>query len=62
MFTSNKDIIPNILSLSEIGLSYYQSMNLQEIIVEDIQPIIDGLKYKEEWGRSSIGPINGERP
>lgn len=62
MFTSNKDIIPNILSLSEIGLSYYKSMNLEEIPVDDIQPIINGLKYKEEWGRSTTGTINGERP
>lgn len=60
MIVTNKDIIPDILTLSEIGQSLFEIMDLSEIERDDIQPIINGLKYKHEWGVSENGTINGE--
>jgi hypothetical protein len=60
MFVSNKDIIPNIFTLTEIGKSLYEIMDLNEIEVNEILPIIEALKYKEEWGKSKNNKYNGE--
>jgi len=61
MIVTNKDITPNILTLTEIGKSLCEIMDLIEIEGEDILPILEGLKYKPEWGRSTNGTVNGER-
>ncbi len=61
MIVTNKDIIPNILTLSEIGKSLYEIMELIEIPKEDIKPIVEELKYKSEWGISTNNTIDGER-
>ena len=61
MIVTNKDIIPNILTLTEIGKSLYEIMDLNEIEINDIFPIIEGLKYKNEWGKSRNNTYNGER-
>lgn len=58
---TNKDMMPDKLSLSEIGKSLMDIMNLVEIERADIAPIVEGLRYKPEWGTSSNGTINGER-
>ena len=61
MITKNVDIIPNILTLTEIGKSLYEIMDLNEIHKNDIIPIIERLKYKKEWGKSTNNTYNGER-
>ena len=61
LMVTNKDITPDKLTLSEIGKSLYEIMDLNEIEQEDILPILEGLKYKTEWGKSTNGTINGER-
>jgi len=61
MLVSNRDITPDKLSLSEIGKSLYEIMELSNLKSEDIHPIIEGLKYKPEWGISTNNTINGER-
>jgi hypothetical protein len=61
MLNSNKDITPNILTLTEIGQSLFDIMDLIEIEPKDLMPIIEGLKYRNEWGKSTNGTVNGEQ-
>ena len=61
MMVSNKDIIPDEINLSEIGLTLYNIMNLREIERSALLTIVEGLKYREEWGVSTNGTKNGER-
>lgn len=61
MMVSNKDIMPDKLALTEIGKSLYEIMDLIELEREDILPIVEELKYKKEWGKSTNGTINGDR-
>lgn len=58
---TNKDMMPDKLSLSEIGNSLFDIMDLIEIERSDLTAIVEGLRYKPEWGISSNGTINGER-
>lgn len=60
MIVTNKDITPNILTLTEIGRTLYAIMDLVEIERKDLNSIVGGLKYKPEWGKSTNGKINGE--
>lgn len=61
LMVTNKEVKPELLTLTEIGKSFYEIMDLIEIERDDIIPIIEGLKYKPEWGLSTNGTINGER-
>jgi len=61
LMPNNKSIYPDKLTLTEIGSTLYQVMNLNEIDNEDIKPAIEELKYKPEWGKSTNETINGER-
>ena len=61
LMITNKETRPDLLTLTEIGIGVFEIMDLIEIEREDITPIIEGLKYKAEWGKSTNGTINGER-
>lgn len=61
LMITNKETRPDLLTLTEIGKGLFEIMDLIEIEREDITPIIEALKYKAEWGKSSSGTINGER-
>ena len=61
LMVSNKDIRPDKLKLTEIGMSLFDIMDLIEVERDDILPIIEELKYKSEWGISTNGTINGVR-
>lgn len=56
---SHIHLMPRRHTLSELGKKYYQLMSLDEIDISDIEPIINALEYKEEYGRSSYGKKNG---
>ena len=61
LMITNKETRPDLLTLTEIGKSLYDIMDLIEVEREDIVPIIEDLKYKTEWGKSTNGTINGKR-
>lgn len=61
LMVTNKETRPDLLTLTEIGKSLFEIMDLNEIEREDITPILEGLKYKTEWGVSTNGTFNGER-
>ena len=52
---SNKDILPDKITLSKTGLDLFIIMELQEIDKNYILNIVSDLKYKTEWGRSTNG-------
>jgi hypothetical protein len=50
MINTRDDITPNKFKLTEIGKILFSTMELNEVIIEDINPIYDGLKYRTEFG------------
>jgi len=57
--TNTRDyIVPNNFKLTVIGEILFSLMDLNEVIIEDINPIYEGLKYKEEFGVSQNGGRN----
>jgi len=57
--TSTRDyIVPNNFKLTEIGEILFSLMDLNEVIVEDINPIYELLQYKDEYGVSQNGGRN----
>lgn len=56
---SNRDIIPDKVSLTETGIRLFEIMDLWELEDGYILKTVEGLKYKEEWGVSTNGSING---
>ncbi|WP_162339908.1 hypothetical protein [Cyclobacterium salsum] len=59
---SNNDILPDKITLTKTGQDLFEIMDLKEIDKNYILNIVRDLKYKTEWGRSTNGTINGERP
>ncbi|MEQ8908943.1 MAG: hypothetical protein RIC95_07110 [Vicingaceae bacterium] len=60
LMVTNNEVIPDKLTLTEIGDSIFSVLDLVEIEKKDIDPIIEELKYREEWGVSTGNTINGE--
>ena len=58
MANTRDDIVPNNFKLTGIGEILFSLMELNEVIIEDIIPIYEGLKYKEEFGVSQNGGRN----
>lgn len=59
---SNNDILPDKITLTKTGQDLFEIMDLKEIDKSYVLNIVSDLKYKTEWGRSTNGTINGERP
>lgn len=59
---SNDHILPDKITLTKTGQDLFEIMQLQEIDKNYILNVVNDLKYKTEWGRSTNGTINGERP
>jgi|SRR5690606_23347897 len=59
---SNNDILPDKITLTKTGQDLFEIMELKEIDKNYVLNIVSDLKYKTEWGRSTNGTINGERP
>lgn len=62
MTSTRNDIVPNNFKLTEIGDILFSLMDLNEVIVEDINPIYELLKYKDEYGVSQNGGRNRGLP
>lgn len=60
--TSRDDIIPNIFKLTEIGKILFDIMDLNNVDVNDLTPIYEGLKYKTEYGLNNKGLTNSGIP
>jgi len=58
MTSTRNEIVPNNFKLTEIGEILFSLMDLNEVIVEDINPIYELLKYKDEYGVSQNGGRN----
>ncbi|MFD2825258.1 hypothetical protein ACFSYG_02145 [Leeuwenhoekiella polynyae] len=58
MTSTRNGIVPNNFKLTEIGDILFLLMDLNEVIVEDINPIYELLKYKDEYGVSQNGGRN----
>jgi hypothetical protein len=58
----NDHILPDKITLTKTGQDLFEIMQLQEIDKDYILNVVNDLKYKTEWGRSTNGTINGERP
>lgn len=59
MMVTRNEVIPENFKLTKIGLTLYDLMDLNEIPSEDLDPIFEELKYKEEFGISEQGTKNG---
>ncbi|OXB03820.1 hypothetical protein B0A81_17620 [Flavobacterium plurextorum] len=58
MTNTRNDIVPNNFKLTSIGEILFSLMDLNEVINEDVDPIYEGLKYKDEFGISQNGGKN----
>jgi len=56
--STRDDIVPNNFKLTAIGQIVFSLMDLNEVIIEDLSPIYEDLKYKEEFGISQNGGRN----
>ena len=61
MMVTRNEVIPENFKLTKIGQALYELMDLNEIPKEDLDPIFEELKYKEEFGISEHGTKNGVR-
>ena len=61
MMVTRDEVIPAKFKLTKIGVALFDLMDLDEIPREDLDPIFEELKYKEEYGVSTNGTINGVR-
>ncbi|MBB4119896.1 hypothetical protein GGR32_002207 [Mesonia hippocampi] len=59
MMVTRNEVIPENFKLTQIGHALYDLMDLNEIPQEDLNPIFEELKYKEEFGVSEHGTRNG---
>ncbi|WP_299162825.1 hypothetical protein [uncultured Tenacibaculum sp.] len=59
LMTTSNDVMPGKLKLTKIGMELFELMSLNEILKEDLDPIFNELKYKEEFGISQYGTKNG---
>ena len=58
---SQNDIIPYLLDLSNLGRTLFSMMGLDQVAREDIEPINEELKYKNEFGIKKNGGRNDEK-
>lgn len=60
--TNHLHLWPAKFELSQLGQKYFELMSLDEIPIQDLNPIIDNLEYKEYYGINTQGCINGVKP